>query len=72
VSVALVTPGDDNRAWESHTVVDVTGQEAVSRMALAADMEVERDPVVVLAAEDCWNSEGFVLQDSGAVMWCWG
>jgi hypothetical protein len=67
-----VAPGDDNRAWESHIVVDVTVQETVSRTALAVDMEAEGDPVVVPAVEYCWRYEGVALQDSEAVTWCWG
>lgn len=67
-----MAPGDDNRAWESHIVGDVTGQETVFRTALAVDMEVEADPAVVPAVGYCWNSEAVALRDSGALMRCWG
>lgn len=66
-----MAPGDDNRAWERHIAVDVTGQEAVPRMALAADMEGKGDRVVAPVVDYWWNSEGFALQDSATVTRLW-
>ena len=64
--------GDDNKTWESHIAVGVTGQEAGSHTALVADMEGKVDPVAVPAVGYCWRSEAVALQDSAPVMRCWG
>lgn len=61
----------DNRAWESRIGMDVTGQEAVFRTALAAGMEDTGDPVVAPVVEYCWRFEGFARQDSAPEVLCW-